>query len=77
MGSTRVVVCAGIILMVMGVIGKFGALFVTIPTPIIGGLFMVMFGKISYAILFANMLIAHCIATACSTTHSHLSSVQE
>ena len=38
------VVCAGVILMIMGVIGKFGAIFVTIPTPVIGGVFMVMFG---------------------------------
>ena len=39
------VVCAGVILMIMGVIGKFGAIFVTIPTPVIGGVFMVMFGE--------------------------------
>ena len=34
-------------MMVFGVLGKFGALFVTIPEPIIGGVFMVMFGMIT------------------------------
>ena len=31
-------------MVVMGMFGKFGALFVTIPNPIIGGVFIVMFG---------------------------------
>ena len=30
-----------------GVVNKFGALFLTIPTPIIGGIFCVMFGIIT------------------------------
>ena len=30
-----------------GVLGKFGALFTTIPDPIVGGVFMVMFGMIT------------------------------
>ena len=32
--------------MLYGMIGKFGALFVTIPDPIIGGVFMVMLGML-------------------------------
>ena len=36
--------------MVFGLLGKFGALFVTIPEPIIGGVFMVMFGKLGLLI---------------------------
>ena len=44
-GSTRVVVCAGIVLLIMGVLGKFGALFVTIPLPVVGGMFLTMFGE--------------------------------
>ena len=36
---------AGVILIIVGVIGKFGAIFVTIPTPVIGGVLMVMFGE--------------------------------
>jgi len=31
-------------MIVFGMLGKFGALFVTVPDPIIGGVFMVMFG---------------------------------
>lgn len=31
-------------MIIMGCLGKFGALFVTIPDPVIGGLFMVVFG---------------------------------
>lgn len=33
----------------MGVLGKFGAIFTTIPTPVIGGMFMIMFGVITAA----------------------------
>ena len=39
--------CAGLIMVVVGVIGKIGALFTTIPDPIVGGVFMVMFGIIA------------------------------
>ena len=31
--------------MFFGVFAKFGALFVTIPDPIVGGVFMIMFGE--------------------------------
>ena len=37
----------GLVMMVVGVMGKFGALFVSIPDPIVGGVFMVMFGMIA------------------------------
>lgn len=33
--------------MFLGILGKFGALFTTIPDPIVGGVFMVMFGMIT------------------------------
>ena len=46
-GSRRVVQCAGIIMLLFGVMNKIGALFLTIPSPIIGGLFCVMFGIIA------------------------------
>jgi len=32
-------------MLLFGVLGKFGALFVTIPEPVIGGVFLVMFGE--------------------------------
>ena len=31
-------------MIVMGLIGKFGALFTTVPDPIIGGMFFILFG---------------------------------
>ena len=43
--------------MVVGVVGKFGALFVTIPDPIVGGVFMVMFGIIA-AVGISNLQFA-------------------
>jgi len=39
-----VVVYCGVIMLVMGVFGKFAALLVLIPEPIIGGVFAVTFG---------------------------------
>ncbi|XP_061773934.1 xan_ur_permease domain-containing protein isoform X1 [Nerophis ophidion] len=48
-GSRMVIVAAGIFLIAMGVFGKVGAIFSTIPSPVIGGMFMVMFGVISAA----------------------------
>jgi len=44
-------------MMVVGVIGKFGALFVSIPDPIVGGVFMVMFGMIA-AVGISNLQFA-------------------
>ncbi|XP_068687779.1 solute carrier family 23 member 1-like [Montipora foliosa] len=43
--------------MIFGVLGKFGALFVTIPDPIIGRMFMVMFGMIT-AVGISNLQYA-------------------
>ena len=34
-------------MILLGILGKFGALFTTIPDPIVGGVFMVMFGMIT------------------------------
>lgn len=33
--------------MLMGLLGKIGAIFTTIPTPVLGGMFMIMFGIIT------------------------------
>ena len=43
--------------MTIGVLGKIGALFVSIPDPIVGGVFMVMFGMIS-AVGISNLQFA-------------------
>ncbi|XP_011233548.1 solute carrier family 23 member 2 isoform X4 [Ailuropoda melanoleuca] len=46
-GSRMVMVAAGCLLLLMGLFGKIGAAFATIPTPVIGGMFLVMFGVIT------------------------------
>ncbi|KAF3854546.1 hypothetical protein F7725_022601 [Dissostichus mawsoni] len=47
--SRMVIVASGVLMVVMGVFGKVGAIFTTIPSPVVGGMFMVMFGVISAA----------------------------
>lgn len=36
-------------MILLGMLGKIGAVFTTIPTPVIGGMLMVMFGVIAAA----------------------------
>ncbi|XP_054725358.1 solute carrier family 23 member 2 [Anastrepha obliqua] len=45
-GSRRVIQWAAIIMLLQGVIGKFGAVFIMIPDSVVGGIFCVMFGMI-------------------------------
>ncbi|KAK3789932.1 hypothetical protein RRG08_004044 [Elysia crispata] len=45
-GSRLVVQTAGILMILLGCLGKFGALFVTIPEPVVGGLFYILFGMV-------------------------------
>ena len=51
-----VIVAAGCVLLLMGVFGKIGAAFATIPTPVIGGMFLVMFGVIA-AVGISNLQV--------------------
>eukprot|EP00918_Siedleckia_nematoides_P032333 GHVU01070027.1.p1 GENE.GHVU01070027.1~~GHVU01070027.1.p1 ORF type:complete len:562 (+),score=14.78 GHVU01070027.1:91-1776(+) len=46
-GSLRVVQVGGFIMIILGLLGKFGALFATIPEPVVGGILMSMFGMIT------------------------------
>ena len=46
-----------LVMIFVGVLGKFGALFVSIPDPIVGGVFMVMFGMIA-AVGISNLQYA-------------------
>lgn len=46
-GSRFVVQIAAVILIVLGLVGKFGALAASIPSPIVGGLYCALFGLIS------------------------------
>ncbi|CAB1322786.1 unnamed protein product, partial [Coregonus sp. 'balchen'] len=46
-GSRLVLQTAGLLMIILGLFGKFGAVFITIPDPVIGGMFLVMFGMIA------------------------------
>ena len=46
-GSRRVVQYGGFIMIFFGLISKFGAVFLTIPQPIVGGFYCVLFGLIA------------------------------
>jgi solute carrier family 23 (nucleobase transporter), member 1 len=46
-GSRRVVQVGALLMVVLGVVGKFGALFTTIPQPVVGGMYCAMFGMIA------------------------------
>ncbi|MCB9847619.1 MAG: purine/pyrimidine permease [Phycisphaeraceae bacterium] len=46
-GSRRVVQIAGVILILLGLFGKFGALAAAIPSPVVGGLYCALFGLIA------------------------------
>lgn len=45
-GSRRVIQWAAGIMIIQGVLNKFGTVFILIPDPIVGGIFNVMFGMI-------------------------------
>uniref|UniRef100_A0A8C3A3A4 Solute carrier family 23 member 4 n=1 Tax=Cyclopterus lumpus TaxID=8103 RepID=A0A8C3A3A4_CYCLU len=42
-GSRMVIVASGVLMVAMGVFGKVGAIFTTIPSPVVGGMFMTCF----------------------------------
>lgn len=46
-GSRRVVQVGAVIMLILAMVGKFGAIFTTIPQPIVGGMYCVMFGMIA------------------------------
>lgn len=48
-GSRTVILVSGFVMILLGTLGKIGAVFTTIPTPVIGGMFLIMFGVIGAA----------------------------
>ena len=46
-GSRRVVQAGAVMMILLGMVSKFGALFTTIPQPIVGGMYCAMFGMIA------------------------------
>ncbi|KAJ7386674.1 hypothetical protein OS493_006682 [Desmophyllum pertusum] len=56
-GSLRVIQYGALFMLLISVLGKIGALFVCIPDPIVGGVYMVMFGMIA-AVGISNLQFA-------------------
>ncbi|KAM3603143.1 uncharacterized protein V6R79_017231 [Siganus canaliculatus] len=48
-GSRTVIFLSGVFMILLGMLGKIGAVFTTIPNPVIGGMFLIMFGVITAA----------------------------
>uniref|UniRef100_A0A8C1UB18 Si:dkey-106n21.1 n=1 Tax=Cyprinus carpio TaxID=7962 RepID=A0A8C1UB18_CYPCA len=46
-GSRLVFQTAGLLMIILGLFGKLSAVFITIPDPVIGGMFLVMFGMVA------------------------------
>ena len=45
--SRRVIQFGALIMMIFGIFSKFSAIFVGIPDPVVGGIFLVMFGMVA------------------------------
>lgn len=73
-GSRTVILLSGVFMILMGMLGKIGAIFTTIPTPVVGGMFLIMFGVITAAgisnlqvnnsmnsDLIFNMIVSRCL----------------
>lgn len=56
-GSRMVIVAGACTMLLSGVFGKVGAMFASIPTPVIGGMFLVMFGIIT-AVGISNLQVS-------------------
>jgi nucleobase transporter 1/2 len=46
-GSRRVIQAAGILMILFSLVGKVGAVFISIPEPIIGGIFCIVFATVT------------------------------
>lgn len=46
-GARRVIQAAGALMIIFSLIGKFGAAFICIPEPIVGGIFCVVFATVT------------------------------
>lgn len=51
-----VIFCSALLMIVIGVLGKIGVFFASIPEPIVGGMYLVMFGIIA-AVGIANLQV--------------------
>jgi len=55
-GSRLVLQTAGLLMIILGLFGKFSAVFITIPDPVIGGMFLIMFGMVA-AVGISNLQV--------------------
>ena len=55
--SRQVFVGAGVLYILFGVFGKFSALFISIPYPVLGGAIVVMFG-IFFGVIISNLEVS-------------------
>lgn len=53
------ILLSGVFMILMGMLGKIGAIFTTIPTPVLGGMFLIMFGVIT-ATGISNLQVNNC-----------------
>ncbi|XP_053374641.1 solute carrier family 23 member 1-like isoform X1 [Mercenaria mercenaria] len=56
--SRRVFICTGIFYILFGIFGKFSAVFITIPYPVLGGAIVVMFG-IFFGVVISNLEVTN------------------
>ena len=59
-GSRRVIQCGAALMLALGMIGKFSALFASLPDPVLGALFCTLFGKTplsGFFLYFSKFLI--------------------
>lgn len=49
--SRHVFVCVSLVYILFGIIGKFSAVFITIPYPVLGGALIIMFGMFNGVVL--------------------------
>ena len=75
MGSRRVIQAGAIIMLILSLLNKFCAVFVTIPDPIVGGVYFVMFGKLILIIITdcfeTDFTAQYCLVVRCVTVWTH------
>ena len=54
--SRQVFVVAGIIYILFGILGKFSAVFITIPYPVLGGAIILMWGTF-FGVILSNLQV--------------------
>ena len=61
-------VCAGIMYILFGMLGKVSAIFITIPYPVLGGAALVMFATF-LGVVLSNLQVSNVLFCLCLTSH--------